>query len=1033
MALKDQFQKLTRHGQEFRGIPFWSWNDALRPDELSRQINEMAKAGLGGHFMHARTGLVTPYMSTDWMQAIKTSVEASKRAGIKAWLYDEENWPSGCGGGAVPALGEEYVCKRLRWQTIAPAEFKPQKRTIATFLIKPGSAKAPEVSPVDSALAARKAAAGQQILHFFYEPFGFSWATWPKPEYADLLNPTAMKAFIRHTHDAYAKAVGREFGKTVPGIFTDEPTFWDVPWPIELPRFFKKLKGYDLVPSLPLLALEIGDYRAFRYDFWHALLSLFIESYTRPVSQWCRKHKIAYTGHYHQEDNLAIQTRYIGAAMPHYEYMDIPGIDHLCRRITDPLLCKQVSSVAHQFGGRRVLSEMFGCAGWNVSFEELKWIAEWQFAQGIDLICEHLSLYSLRGCRKRDFPPSLHYQQPWWDDYKHLNDYFARLTFLLTRGKHVADVLVLHTIESAWAAYSPDSTHAQDELNRKLVDLTRALLGIHYDFDFGDETILAKHGRSLDGTLGIKNCKYRVVVLPPCVTLRGTTVQLLERFLARGGTVLLIGAPPDRMDGRPSAKPAEVLAGAVAVKPNASDLKAALEEVIPPRIEVLDPDGFDAAEVYVQQRDAGAEQIYFLANTSRENALTATVRLPGSGRLERWDPETGEAAPVRTIRRGKNTETTLEFASMGSHVLVMNRRKKPAAVRTPKARVIEKIALGGAWSIERSDPNALTLDYCSYRIGGGEWSAPTPVLNVQDNLCHILGAEVCEFRYTFTADFAAKRPPSLHLAIEEPAAYEISMNGLPVPTADLGWWRDISFRRLDVTHLLKPQDVNTIVLRRLVRGEAERKRLIALPETPPAERNRLRYGAEIESLYLLGEFLVRSRSPFEPLPRRAVQTAGPFYLTDPWGQTTTGNLVEQGLPFYAGSVRLTQAVTVSEKALRAARNATITMPVPDAITALVFVNGKPSVLRAWQPYEFPVGELLVPGRNEITIRLTGSCRNLLGPHHHVNGELYGVSPSDFRGVKSWIPGSAHPAGTWTDRYCLVQFGLTGPVTMTLWK
>ncbi|WP_162165072.1 hypothetical protein, partial [Paenibacillus graminis] len=80
----------------------------------------------------------------------------------------------------------------------------------------------------------------------------------------------------------------------------------------------------------------------------------------------------------------------------------------------------------------------------------LKRIGEWQFVHGINLMCQHLQGYSLRGLRKRDYPPSLFYQQPWWSDYKGFNDYFARLSLLLSEGTGQAEVLLLHPVRTAW-------------------------------------------------------------------------------------------------------------------------------------------------------------------------------------------------------------------------------------------------------------------------------------------------------------------------------------------------------------------------------------------------------------------------------------------------------------------------------------------------------------------------------------------------------------------------------------------------------
>jgi len=44
-----------------RGAPFWAWNARLNKDRLCRQIEWFHEMGLGGFFMHPRTGLDTEY------------------------------------------------------------------------------------------------------------------------------------------------------------------------------------------------------------------------------------------------------------------------------------------------------------------------------------------------------------------------------------------------------------------------------------------------------------------------------------------------------------------------------------------------------------------------------------------------------------------------------------------------------------------------------------------------------------------------------------------------------------------------------------------------------------------------------------------------------------------------------------------------------------------------------------------------------------------------------------------------------------
>ena len=69
-------QQLADPEADYRALPFWSWNDKLDPDELCRQIHLMKQSGVGGYFMHARSGLKTDYLSPDWFDCIRTGINA---------------------------------------------------------------------------------------------------------------------------------------------------------------------------------------------------------------------------------------------------------------------------------------------------------------------------------------------------------------------------------------------------------------------------------------------------------------------------------------------------------------------------------------------------------------------------------------------------------------------------------------------------------------------------------------------------------------------------------------------------------------------------------------------------------------------------------------------------------------------------------------------------------------------------------------------------------------------------------------------
>ena len=196
--------------------------------------------------------------------------------------------------------------------------------------------------------------------------------------------------------------------------------------------------------------------------------------------------------------------------MPQYKYYHIPGMDHLCRTEPSPVAMTQLVSVAMQFGRKQILSESFALCGWNVNFFGLRWMFQQQFAHGVNFVCPHLSSYSLRGLRKRDYPASLFSHQPWWGDYKSVNDYFARVGMLLAEGKASVDVLVVHPQSSVWPLYTGEESDSKLEFySKSLEKTTRALDRLQVAHHYADEQLVASDGAFEDGAIRIGLCSYR--------------------------------------------------------------------------------------------------------------------------------------------------------------------------------------------------------------------------------------------------------------------------------------------------------------------------------------------------------------------------------------------------------------------------------------------------------------------------------------------------------------------------------------------
>ncbi|HOW18893.1 MAG TPA: hypothetical protein PLC79_07640, partial [Phycisphaerae bacterium] len=209
----------------YRPAPFWSWNDRLADEELRRQVRQFKAAGYGGFFMHSRVGLETEYLSDEWFRKIDVCVAEARGAGLYAWLYDEDRWPSGFAGGWVnrrypETRGVSLVAEEIRPDAIEQA--LAEAGTLAVFACRKGDRGA--------VVHVRRLAPGAG-LEEGETSFRFRTAAcrndnrYNGETYIDVLNPDAVGKFLLVTMEGYDRRFRGDYGRAIPGIFTDEPNF----------------------------------------------------------------------------------------------------------------------------------------------------------------------------------------------------------------------------------------------------------------------------------------------------------------------------------------------------------------------------------------------------------------------------------------------------------------------------------------------------------------------------------------------------------------------------------------------------------------------------------------------------------------------------------------------------------------------------------------------------------------------------------------------------------------------------------------
>jgi len=995
-------KEFVNPGKSYRPSPFWSWNDALDVEELRWQVREFADKGFGGYFMHSRVGLATSYLSSEWMKCIRTCLKQGRKVGLESWLYDEDKWPSGFAGGLVPAKNARYRTRSVRMKELTARQVSKALRDRSVLGVFEVRFLLPTRLKELKRIRKPKDIKGKGSILAFKVEVG-SPSNWYNGEsYVDLLNPKVTKEFLRVTIDAYAKKFKKDFGEFMPGIFTDEPNYVGgnlIPWTEEMVRYFREVNGYDILDKLPLLYFEGEGFRKVRYDFWKTVTQRFIEAFSRPYGEKCAAFGLSLTGHYLCEDNFHDQIRHIGAAMPHYEYMQVLGVDHLGRNINDPLTLKQCSSVGHQFGRPRVLSELFGCSGHSMTFEDQKWIADFHLALGITFFCPHLTLYTMKGDAKRDFPPTFSYHQPYWQHFKLLNDYFARASYLCSQGRFQADILVLHPIGSAWATFTLALTYRNTrwwKYNDNLVKLQDDLLSLHRDFDFGDEFILSSHGRVEEDELIIRESRYKVVIVPPSLTWSTETVKLLKRFLVAGGKIIFVGETPSFIDGKHAeARWLEIFRNSSAIRVDAEKeaIAKALDTILPRPVSISDEKNVEIEDVLVHHRVEDTNHIYFLANKSRTKKYNTTIIFSEKGEVTEWNMFNGSVGPVEALTHQGKTVIRAVFNPMESHAFVINTSKPPTTeAELPKKEFEEETTkLPEEWSFKRLHPNSIVLDTCEYSFGRGKWSEKTHIWKFRREAWRRAGMErysgiqpwvliekkvkpkplKIRIRTRFKSETEGKR---VFLVVEKAPMWKLVVNGKRVSTKVTEWHWDKQFGKVDISNHVRA-------------GE----NLVELS---------CNYGIDIplEDMYLVGDFGVKKVSETEYM-----LTYEPAVLRD-------GDWVEQGYPFYSGTMQYRTTFNLKEK--QSGERVLIRLPEAKGTLFLVSINSKGPVPICWQPLETDVTDLAQTGENELTIDVVSSLRNTFGPLHHKSGDPYWVGPFTFT-----------DEGNWVDAYQLVPYGL----------
>lgn len=839
---------------EYQSIPFWSWNDKLKPDELRRQIRWMKHNGMGGFFMHARGGLKTEYMSEEWMQCIDVCIDEAEKNGMAAWIYDENGWPSGFAGGKLLVDENNRDC----YLTYAIGIY--DKNAYVSYSMEG-----------NKLIRITQNTNDEQCLNIYLH---ISVST------VDILNSNVVRLFIEETHERYRERYGEEFSKKIKGFFTDEPQFYreSTAYSKMLEAYFKQNYHEDVLDGLGLLFCEKEGYRKFRYKYWLAMHKLMLHSFGKQVYDWCENNGVRFTGHYVEENSLGLQMNCCAGIMPFYKYMHMPGIDWLGRKHENRLALRQLASVAAQYGKKHTLTETFGCCGWDITPKELKAIAEFQYIGGLNLMCHHLVPYSERGQRKRDYPAHYSEVNPWVREYfKEFNDYFTNVGCLLSNSTEVVNVAVLHPIRSAYFNYKRfERGFNIIELEDKFKAQVKMLSDANVMFHFLDETLLAEDGFVQDGKIGCGLCMYDYLILPTIYTMDKSTEALLAEYVKNSGKILLLDEKPRFLEGEEYTY--DYLESNVTFEEMYFSQPYAVKDVSLP--------------IHSAFRRLGEKRFIYVQNYSYHDAHTTEFVLKdGYKSLNKVDLQTGCSEIVSTRIRLEPGEAQILFLS-----------KKEVKEVCSK----ESVSLNPSYDVLENSGNYLVLDNARYSKDNLHYSNLFSHMGIFQKMLEERYRGPLYLKTTFQVQ---EIPKEMWLLAETENILWVQVNGAKVIFSERSDFEQ-NILKADIADKVCQGKNEILVYMNFYQSEAVYYALFGENVTETL-KNCLVYDTNIEAMYLQGDFGVYEQYGLQSGVKPNVLIGEKFYIGKK--QSHIHHLAKDGYPFFAGKIKLRQTLYLDKK------------------------------------------------------------------------------------------------------------------------
>jgi len=575
----------------------------------------------------------------------------------------------------------------------------------------------------------------------------------------DKFNPEAIRLQFNSWFNEAINQTGKDLASRVLKVFhVDSWECGSQNWSPVFRDEFKKRRGYDLLPYLPVMAgipvQDVATSEGFLHDIRQTIEELINDNFYATLEQLSHEKGCVFTAE-------SVAPTMVSDGLLHYSHADVPMGEYWLHSPTHDKPNDMLDAVsgAHIYGKPIVQAEAFTTVrmDWSEHPGMLKTLQDRNYALGANRLVYHVFTHNPWMDRKPGMTldgVGLYFQrdQTWWKAGKAWIEYGERCQAMLQRGKPVVDLAVFTGEEIPSRSILPDrlvatlpgifgKARVQEEQERwantgepmaeqptgvrfaantyKAEDWIDPLHGYQYDCINADA--LLRLATVQNGKIVLPGgASYSLLVIPashpmnPDASYMSVAVAKKLLALKQAGATILIAEKPQHIPGKPSAlNNDQVLQSVVnqlwsttnstvkgkiikGIYKDSSFNKLHLQRDL-----VATEDGMSAKNIAWNHRREGDTSIYFISNQQNiKRTITFYMPNTGSALLRVYDPVANTTSPGYVQNGNAFLVFDMEPNASVFFILQPFLDKPGVKKRISPASVTHTIAIDHPWTVQ---------------------------------------------------------------------------------------------------------------------------------------------------------------------------------------------------------------------------------------------------------------------------------------------------------------------------------------------